>query len=668
MLVETVAPPRRPSLRRIIRKLGVVRLLATALIVLAAALLARESWHVWIVKDLERSAYNLRTFLTAPGVAQDDRIVEVVYTDDTLAALGKRSPLDRGLLARALRNLDRLGARGIAIDILIDQKQPEDAVLADAFRRMRTPTWLAYTTSAANPDQLVAWQQGYLDSFFAGIANPAFHKGSIRIEADRDNVLRSWPHQPPGLPPLFAPALAGVDARKAGYSGAIAFRLPREKDRPVFASLPIDLVANDAVAPALKDQIAGRYVLIGGDISDTDLWDTPITRVTGKPTIGLEIHATMLAQLLDHRLLSRPPRWTLWLAALLIVAAAVGTALADLGGWLMALAIVAQAAIIIGLPFLLQLAQVDTSRVPAAGWAIAWVIAYAAVGTAARAIGSEQRRDAQSAFGRDLPKDVAAEILRDPDRLSLTGEKREIVALFTDLEGFTKLSHAISPEMVAYLLNKHLDAMCAVVLAHGGTIDKFVGDAVVAFWGAPIGRPDDADRAIAAAGAMYEAGERFREEAPDDVPPIGVTRVGVHRGEAVVGNFGGEGRIQYTALGDAMNTAARLESANKHLRTTALVSGAVVAQASTGQLRPMGRIAVSGRSTPIEVYEPAPLMTAEERRTMAVLYARFDEGDADAIDELDAFVSARGDDVALGCLVARLRKAGPGGTYVLDSK
>jgi hypothetical protein len=120
--------------------------------------------------------------------------------------------------------------------------------------------------------------------------------------------------------------------------------------------------------------------------------------------------------------------------------------------------------------------------------------------------------------------------------------------------------------MIARLLNEYLDKLSAVVLEHGGTLDKFVGDAVVAFWGAPIAYADDGARAVKAAIAMYRAGEEFRRNAPPGVPPIGRTRVGVHFGEAIVGNFGGDGRIQYTALGDAMNTAARLEGANKPLR------------------------------------------------------------------------------------------------------
>jgi adenylate cyclase len=206
------------------------------------------------------------------------------------------------------------------------------------------------------------------------------------------------------------------------------------------------------------------------------------------------------------------------------------------------------------------------------------------------------------------------------------------------------------------------------VLRHGGTIDKFVGDAVVAFWGAPIAREDDADRAVKAAIAMYEAGERFKESAEPGLPAIGCTRVGLHRGEAVVGNFGGEGRIQYTALGDGMNTAARLESANKSLKTTALVSSEVKAESTLEVFRPMGRIVLSGRATPVEVWEPKPSIEPEALRRLAELWERFDGGDLEALAELERLSAAEPEDAALANFVYRIGQAGPGGHYVLGSK
>jgi adenylate cyclase len=294
-------------------------------------------------------------------------------------------------------------------------------------------------------------------------------------------------------------------------------------------------------------------------------------------------------------------------------------------------------------------------------------LAFGAAKAAARSAGSEQRRFAQAALGKYLPADVASDILRNPAKLTLSGEKRPIYALFCDLEGFTRLSHAITPEQLSGLVNRYLETLSAIVLSHGGTIDKFVGDAVVAFWGAPIARQDDPDRAVRAAIALYEAGEAFRRSVGEGLPAIGCTRIGVHHGEAVVGNFGGEGRIQYTALGDAMNTASRLESANKQLHSTILVSAEAKARTSLDIFRPLGRVVLDGRTTPVEVWEPVPGMPARERARLTELWRAFDSGDRKALEALAALAAER-EDAALTDFVSRLGIAGPGGHFVLGSK
>jgi len=172
---------------------------------------------------------------------------------------------------------------------------------------------------------------------------------------------------------------------------------------------------------------------------------------------------------------------------------------------------------------------------------------------------------------------------------------------------------------------------------------------------------------VRAAIAMYEAGEEFRRGAGAGIPPIGCTRVGLHWGDAVVGNFGGKGRIQYTALGDGMNTASRLESANKLLHSTILVSREAKERSGLDLFRPLGRVVLSGRATPVEVWEPAPGMAPDMRRRLTDLWRRFDGGDTEALAELRRLAEPGGD-AALADFVYRLAEAGPGGTFVLASK
>jgi adenylate cyclase len=653
-------------LRRAVRQIGWARLVGTAIFLVLGLLLARYSWHLPLASDAERALYDIRFARAATRVAQDDRIVLITYDDQTLQALQKRSPLDRRVLAEALATLDKMKPKAIGIDILFDQPQAEDPQLLATLKGMRTPTLLAYATEAENEDQIGYEQQEFLRGFISRARTERVRPASIKTEPDvEDGVIRRWPERKGSLPPELANALTSAHPEFAHYSGSIDFTLPAESDRPIFTSFAIDSLP--LLGDAIRGQIAGRYVLIGGNIKDEDDYETPMSRRSGRWMKGVEVHAHMLAQKLDGRMRPAMPPAALWAIALAVVLVGGLTGLLETRGWRLGLVLAGPLVFLAAFPFLLQQWGMDTLGLPAFGWHLGWAFAFAAAGTAAHAVGSEQRRFAQATLGKYLPADVAAEILKDPERLTLRGEKRQIYALFSDLEGFTKLSHAISPEQLSTLLNRYLDVLSEVVLRHGGTIDKFVGDAVVAFWGAPIAREGDADRAIAAAIALYEAGEEFRRSAGEDMPPIGCTRVGLHRGEAVVGNFGGEGRIQYTALGDAMNTASRLESANKYLHSTVLVSAEARAGTSLDAFRPLGRIVLSGRATPVEVWEPVPNMPEEERRRLTELWLAFEAGDPDALAQLKSIAAER-KDAALADFVYRLSEAGPGGHFVLGSK
>ena len=672
------------SVRHDLAEVPRTRLIITTLFVILAILLARFSWGYpsaatgatdrgWvppIAIDAERALYDTRSIFTSLlfPVAQDKRIVMVVYTPETLAATYKRSPLDRAILAKALTNIDAMGPKAIGIDILIDQPQPEDEQLLAAMRAMKTPVWLAYSTNAANPNDVEVWQQAFMDRWHARLAGSAVRRASVRSEADPDNVLRHWPEHKPGLSPFMPVALAGP-AHAHYYEGSVKFREPSDVERPVFQSFPIDLLADPATAPLFERELRGRRVLIGGELPDQDRFEVPSGLVHGKDVSGLSNNATMLAQLLDQRLPSRLGSGSLWVLAILVVVSGAFTAMLDVRPWVAGLAISAQIAFYALIPFLFEMVGMDTYGLPAFGWIAGWLLAFAATGMTVRAMGSEHRRFAEGALGKYLPPDIAAQIIRDPKKLSLTGEKRAIYSLFTDIEGFTSLSHTLPPENVATLLNAYLDGMSEIVLRHGGTIDKFVGDAVAAFWGAPIARPDDADRALAAALAIVEFSHDFSRNGSDDAKKLGRTRVGLHHGFAIVGNFGGEGRLTYTALGDAMNCAARLEGANKYLKTQALVSDDARDQALAGdQLRPMGRIVVAGRATPVVVWEPAPHLSAEERARLGLLWSRFDSGDRGALDEIERICLDHPDDAALSAFAVRLREVGPGGTYALREK
>ncbi len=667
------SPARRGLLAkgwRNLRAAGPRRLWATALLLLAAGLLAMVSWSLPVFGDAERALYDLRAFLAAPRAEQDPRIQLVVYDDQTLIEARKRSPLDRGLLARALRNLDAMGAKAIGIDILFDQVQDEDDELIATLRAMKTPVSVGYTNLQSNRDDITYEQQQYLDAFVARLAGSRAHPASIQLDYAH-GVTRNWPRPESGRLELLSRSMlkdAGEAQAKnfAGYTGTIRYRIAADEGRPEFSSLRIDLFADPTLAEAMRSQIEGRYVLIGGDIVDTDRVETTLSSIMGQSVPGIQVHAAMIAQMLDGAALHPLPFWGVAGLTVLVLAMAAMSGLLELPLFKAAPLIAGQLAIIGGLPFLLQQHGTDTQGLPAFGWIAGWIMAYAAVGAAARASGAEQRRFAHAALGKYLPRDIAQQIIDNPELLALKGTKQNLYILFSDLEGFTKLAHALPPETVAKLLNDYLEKLSQVVLDRGGVIDKFVGDAVIAFWGAPIARADDAQRAADAATALWQAGEEFRRSVDPSLPPIGKTRVGLHYGEAIVGNFGGESRIQYTALGDSMNTASRLESANKPLGTSVLASGEFITHApdAAAVWRPMGKVVLRGRSRPVEIFEFAPQFPAEDR---AALQDALALSDPDAAATRIAELAARfPQDSGLQNLAYRMSHLPKGEAYVLE--
>ncbi|WP_073975600.1 adenylate/guanylate cyclase domain-containing protein [Erythrobacter donghaensis] len=667
---------------RNVRAAGGVQLGLTLMLMCLGVLIARYGWVLPggsvptpLIGEAERALYDLRAYYAADLVEEDKRVVLVVYTDQTLIAARKRSPLDRGLLAKTLRTLDTFEPKAIGIDILFDQPQDEDEELIAALRAMKTPVAVAYAAKATNPDDIEYEQQQYLEAFMARLAGSNGRPASIRLD-NTFGATRLWPDIRAGLPPLLGRVMleeAGEPAVAAfaGYQGAIDYRRPKFQDSVLFPPAQIDLFVDPdpEILPFLKEQYAGKYILIGGDIVDYDRVETTFTSINGEVPAGIAVHAEIISQMLDGRVLRPIGEWVLWSMAVLVVIIAALTALLEWTARRLALFGVAQLVFFQGLPVLLQVRNVDTYGLPAVGWLIGWILVFTAVTVAARTAGAVQRNFATGALGKYIPRDIAQAIIDKPELLSLGGEKREIFVLFSDLEGFTKMSHAIPPEMVAKLLNRYLDMLSQVVLDHGGVIDKFVGDAVVAFWGAPISRPDDGNRAARAGYAMWQAGEAFRAEVAamdPDLPRIGKTRVGLHFGEAVIGNFGGATRIQYTALGDSMNTAARLEAANKALDSSVMASREFAEASGLDWWRQMGRVRLRGRARPVDLFEPSPDFPAEDRASLAEASALAATDPAAARALAEAVAARHPEDSALGNLARRMAAIDEGGTYVLD--
>ncbi len=195
---------------------------------------------------------------------------------------------------------------------------------------------------------------------------------------------------------------------------------------------------------------------------------------------------------------------------------------------------------------------------------------------------------AHASLSRYFSPNLALSLAADANALAPGGERREIATLFTDIAGFTPLVESLDPTQLASLLSAYLESMTEIVFAHEGTVAKIIGDAIHVLFGAPADQPDAARRAIACALALDARAEAFRLEWSALGVPLGVTRIGVHAGPAIVGNFGGGRLFDYTAYGDTINAAARLEAVNKQLGTRICVSAAAAERAGDFSGRPVG--------------------------------------------------------------------------------
>lgn len=245
---------------------------------------------------------------------------------------------------------------------------------------------------------------------------------------------------------------------------------------------------------------------------------------------------------------------------------------------------------------------------------------------------------------------------------------RDVAIIFTDISGFTTLVETAKAELLAELLNEYVGGMTEVVFAHEGTVAKVIGDAIQVLFNAPGDQPDYATRAVACACALDVWAEEFRERWKAKGVAFGATRIGVHAGPALVGNFGGRRFFDYTAYGDTINTAARLEAANKHLGTRICVSAAVANAADGFRGRPVGDLVLRGRSEPLRAYEP---LSAESFRSPSTAqyvdaFAKLEGGDAGAISAFAALVGTHADDPLAGFHLKRLLNGARGARMQLE--
>jgi adenylate cyclase len=235
---------------------------------------------------------------------------------------------------------------------------------------------------------------------------------------------------------------------------------------------------------------------------------------------------------------------------------------------------------------------------------IALALSFALAAAYSYATEGRQKLHIRRMFGQYMSETVINHLLAHPEKLQLGGERRRVTLFFSDLAGFTTISERLDPETVVGLLNDYLSAMTEIILDEEGTVDKFEGDAIMAFWGAPLDQPDQACRACRAAlrqqAALAELNQRFTDL---NLPPL-TMRIGLHTGEAIVGNLGSAKRFDYTVIGDTVNLASRLEGVNKFYGSHVMASEATVSECDGSiEFRELDLVAVKGKEHAVRVFE-----------------------------------------------------------------
>jgi class 3 adenylate cyclase len=275
---------------------------------------------------------------------------------------------------------------------------------------------------------------------------------------------------------------------------------------------------------------------------------------------------------------------------------------------------------------------------------------------------------AHASLSRYFSPQIASRLACDGEADGMAVHWREIATIFTDITSFTTLVESATPEVLGALLNEYVGGMTDVVFAHEGTVAKIIGDAIQVLFNAPGEQPDYAARAVACAHDLDIWAEGFRERWKAKGVSFGATRIGVHAGPALVGNFGGSRFFDYTAYGDTINTAARLEAANKFLGTRICVSAAIANGVAPFRGRPVGDLVLRGRSEPLRAFEPLPPERFEGEATTqySEAFAKLEAGDTAAMPAFAALVGLHADDALAGFHLRRLLNGAKGVSMKLE--
>jgi adenylate cyclase len=643
-----------------------------------------------VIQRLELSTIDYRFQFRGPVAAVKDspHVIIVEISEDSFRSLPERFPWPRSYYAHLLRNLKAAGARAVGIDLLLsghDSYSPgNDTALANAIRETgiavlagkREADNEAYVTTSANQD-------------FGNIFYPIDRSmGLVNIRNDVDGVYRTYNTmfvidsagtelQMPTLafavlnkafeqPPSTVPAVHNREFTFAGRRipafDAGSFLINLAGPNGTFPHIRFHDVIDDETLTTFDEKtlaqdintfsdpsygylydstFAGKIVLVGVTVPEyKDLFPVAIARGVQKRDnlmYGVEIHANVIESVLRNSFLTVQSRVAESIVVLfLVLVTFIATSLLRevktryhlLVGLLGFLFTLAEIAIIVGVAVYVF---VSFNYVLSVVSAILAVLGGYVMSTTYHLVTERKERMLiKSMFSTYLNPSLVDELVAHPERLVLGGRREELTVLFSDIEGFTAMSEHLPPESLVSILNEYFSVMSALIFQNDGTLDKYEGDAIMAFWGAPIPQADHALRACVTALQMQKSLVQLNEEWQKlERPPLHV-RIGLNTGDMVVGNMGAIGKFAYTVIGDSVNLASRLEGANREYRTGIMVADRTYELVKEEILgRELDRIGVKGRREPVRVYELLGMKKDETTEELGRFLAHYAEGMAE---------------------------------------
>jgi adenylate cyclase len=682
--------------------------LVTLTVLLATAVLLPKTMS----EALRDSAFDLVLVVDQPlrkPVAPDVKVIVVDIDRASIDALGAW-PWPRATMARLVEAVASARPAAIAIDVLF--AEPDDRSPAALARRLGSDTGHAEISKLADSlpdgDNLLAqaissvpvalgfvldpyrdgalpgpsivsrgplpfddlWQAAGAIGPTPPLAAEARGLGVLSLPGSIDGAIRQVPVFV-GVSGVLMPGLAAEALRLA--SGASSYLIDGEPPTLVVGGRRVALSRNGLLrlAPAPpgrravrtlsaidvlegqtdRSRLTDALVLLGGSAPELNgLRKTPADPLTPSVQIQADAVEQMVAGRVPSPLTAVPIAEPLTILSIGALAVVLGAALSPAAG----------SAILSGAIALLWIAAIAASGLadrladpltPSVAAALVFGV------TAGTAYSVTRRREAllHHRLEQHLAPAVVRRIVERPDLVKLTGERREVTSLFTDIEGFTATMHRAGPEELVTTLDQYFEGVASIVINHGGMIDKIVGDGLHALFNAPLNLEDHPQRAVECAIAIQAWSESFRRRVPAAAIELGRTRIGIETGPAIIGDVGIQSKLDYTAHGDSVIMAARLEACNKELGSTICVGPSAAARCDAALLRPLGQLAVRGRDEPIAVFEPWPDDAPPAwREAYLKAYAMLTSDPAQAAILLQKLIAERPADLAICRLGERI--------------